>query len=356
MFKRILVPLDGSSYAEKAIPHAEEFARIFGATIVLLRVLEPSPQHDKPLPVDPLNWQIRKSEAEQYLNSISQGIQNRLNKIIAHDKDTTPERNFVEYTLREGKPAENIVNFAHENNIDLVVLCTHGWGGLSRWNISSVTQKVINLIYLPVLMVRAYEQHSQENAKIYYQRILFPFDNSRRAECVLSIAMKLANASYSSMPTNLVGEIPLRQDDKKTDITQPTFILATIIKKPELPIQEPFSPETKKVLEELMNLSHQSAHTYLENIKQQFSANCETRILENSNVVAALSEIIKEEKIDLVVLCAHGNTGNSDCPYGSISRSLQEDGTTPVLVIQDVPRSQVVPTAAEIAAEKTGRR
>ncbi len=65
MFKRILVPLDGSSYAERALSHAEEFARIFDASITLLRVLEPSPQHDKPLPVDPLNWQIRKTEAEQ---------------------------------------------------------------------------------------------------------------------------------------------------------------------------------------------------------------------------------------------------------------------------------------------------
>lgn len=349
MFKRILVPLDGSSYAERALPHAEEFARMFGSTIVLLRVLDPASQQDKPLPVDPLNWQIRKSEAEQYLSSVAQKIQERLNTLIPPEKDTNLENKLVEYAFREGKTAENIVNFAHENNIDLVVICTHGLGGLSRWNISSVTQKVINLIYLPVLMVRAYAQPAQENDKIYYQRILFPFDNSRRAECALSTAVKFSNVSYSSLNSDLI--------EKNSDKLQPTFILTTIIKHPELPIQEPFPPETKKVLDELIQLSHQSAQNYLENIKEQMSAvNCEIRIMEDNNIVAALSKIAEEEKIDLIVLCAHGSTGHSHCPYGGVSRSLLEDGSTAVLVIQDVPRSQVIPTAAEIAAENSGRR
>ena len=355
MFKRILVPLDGSSYAERALSHAEEFARIFDATIVLLRVLEPAPQHDTALPVEPLNWQIRKSEAEQYLNSVAHGIQNRLNEFTDHESDINPERKWVESNILEGKTAENIVNFAHENNIDLVVISSHGWGGLSRWNISSVTQKVINLIYLPVLMVRAYAQPTQENNKIYYQRILFPFDNSRRAECILSTAVKLANASYP-MPKDLVGETPLNRVGNKTNIVQPVLILATVIKPPELPIQEPYPPETKKVIEELMLQSRQSVHDYLENIKEQISVNCETHVIEDSNVVAALSKIAEEEKADLVVLCAHGSTGHSHCPYGGVSRSLLEDGTKPVLVIQDIPRSQVVPTAAEIAAQKSGRR
>ena len=53
---------------------------------------------------------------------------------------------------------ENIIDFAHDDKIDLLVISTHGSGGLSRWNISSVLEKVINLVYLPVLIVRAYSQ------------------------------------------------------------------------------------------------------------------------------------------------------------------------------------------------------
>jgi nucleotide-binding universal stress UspA family protein len=356
MFKRILVPLDGSSFAERALAHAEAFARIFDASIVLLRVLEPSPQHDKPLPIDPLNWEIRKIEAEQYMSAVAQSIQGRLNKLMVSDTDSKKSQIAVEYVVREGKTAENIVNFAHENNIDLLVICTHGWGGLSRWNISSVTQKVINLIYLPVLMVRAYEQQPLENSQIHYRRILLPFDSSRRAECVLAAGSKLANAKIPILNEVLEAKTPSDQNKNHVEQGKPTLILTTIIKRPELPIQEPHPPETKKVIDQLMQLSKQSVQNYLNKITEQITGNCEIRIMENNSVVTALSKIAEEEKVDLVVLCAHGSTGQFQCPYGSVSRSLLEDGNMPVLVIQDVPRSQVQPTAAEKAAEKSGRR
>ncbi len=103
----------------------------------------------------------------------------------------------VEYSIREGKTAENIVDFAHAENIDLLVISTHGSGGLSRWNISSVTQKVINLIYLPVLIVRAYNQPEAADARIHYRRILLPIDSSRRAECALPAGIALARGELS---------------------------------------------------------------------------------------------------------------------------------------------------------------
>ena len=71
MFNRILVPLDGSTLAERAIPHAEQFARIFGASIILLQVLEPTSYHENPKAVDPLSWQIRKAEADVYMQGIA---------------------------------------------------------------------------------------------------------------------------------------------------------------------------------------------------------------------------------------------------------------------------------------------
>ena len=156
MFTRILVPLDGSSLAEGAIPHAELFARIFGSNIILLQVLDPTSYHEMPNAVDPLRWQLHKAEAEAYMQGIAHRIRKNMVKKSPEGEDTIKRR--VEYVIREGKAAENIVDFAHTENIDLLVICTHGSSGLSRWNISSVTQKVINLIYLPVLIVRAFTQ------------------------------------------------------------------------------------------------------------------------------------------------------------------------------------------------------
>ena len=110
----------------------------------------------------------------------------------------------VEYCIREGKAAENIVDFAHTEDIDLLVISTHGSGGLSRWNISSVTQKVINLIYLPVLIVRSYDRPNAAGIIPRYRRILLPIDSSRRAECSLSAGIELTR-----------GEMPRQQDPRR---------------------------------------------------------------------------------------------------------------------------------------------
>ncbi len=190
MFKRILVPLDGSSLAEQAVPHAEIFARIFGSKIILLQVLEPTSYHENPKAVDPLTWQIRKAESDMYLQGLALRIQKNLGGNLTTKNGKTKSR--VDYVIREGKIAENIVNFAHSEKIDLLVISSHGSGGLSRWNISSITQKVINLIYLPVLLVRAYNHVDLEEGLKSYRRILLPIDSSRRAECSLSAGIELA--------------------------------------------------------------------------------------------------------------------------------------------------------------------
>jgi nucleotide-binding universal stress UspA family protein len=342
MFTRILVPLDGSSLAERAIPHAEQFARIFEASVILLQVLEPTSYHENPKAVDPLSWQIRKAEAELYM----QGIAARITKNLGENPLVPPDeqKRRVEYAIREGKTAENIVDFAHAENIDLLVISTHGSGGLSRWNISSVTQKVINLIYLPVLIVRAYGPSDSNEGITRYRRILLPIDSSRRAECSLSAGIELARGEK-----NASGE-----PDK--DSIQSTLILAAVIRPPELPIPEPFPVEISQLSEQLLQVSREAVNKYLIEMKERLPVNCDTCVAENVSVASAIQDLADQEDIDMVVLCAHGYSGHVTWPYGTVTRNYLEHGTKPVLVIQDVPRSQVRPTAAEVAAEKSGRR
>ena len=78
MFHHILVPLDGSELSERSIPHAEEFAQIFGSKISLLQVLEVNSPQENPAIIDPLNWQIRKAEADLYLRDVAGRIEQRL--------------------------------------------------------------------------------------------------------------------------------------------------------------------------------------------------------------------------------------------------------------------------------------
>jgi nucleotide-binding universal stress UspA family protein len=342
MFTRILVPLDGSSLAEGAIPHAELFAQIFGSNIILLRVLDPTSYHEMPNAVDPLRWQLRKAEADAYMQGIAYRVRNNLGEKSLMGEDEKKSR--VNYSIREGKAAENIVDFAHTENIDLVVICTHGASGLSRWNISSVTQKVINLIYLPILIVRAFNQPITGESIIRYRRILLPIDSSRRAECSFSAAIELARGEIST-------------DSKpETAGEKSTLFLAAVIRPPELPIPEPFPIEISQLTENLLRLSHQAVDRYLYEMKERLPVDCDTCIVESASVPSAIQELAEQEDIDIVILCAHGYSGKVSWPYGTVTRNYIEHGTKPLLVIQDVPRSQVRPTAAEVAAEKSGRR
>jgi nucleotide-binding universal stress UspA family protein len=349
MFTRILVPLDGSTLAERAIPHAEQFARIFGASIILLQVLEPTSYHENPKVVDPLSWQIRKAEADVYMRGIAARTRVNLgeNALISANE----RKSRVDYAIREGKTAENIVDFAHAENIDLLVISTHGSSGLSRWEISAVTQKVINQVYLHVLIVRAYKQTGIDDTKIHYRRILLPFDSSRRAETSLSAAIALARGE--TIMRN-AAEAENSISDLLTE--NPKLVLAAIIKPPEIPIPKPYPIEIGQLSEQLMQVSRNAVSNYLNEMKERLPVECETRVVENDGVSSAIHELAGEDEIDLVVLSAHGYTGQLIWPYGTVTHNYIEHGTKPVLVIQDVPRSQVQPTAAQIAAEKSGRR
>lgn len=357
MFNRILVTLDGSGLAERAIPHAEKFARIFGSSIVLLQVLDPTSYHENPNPVDPLSWQIRKAEADMYMQKIAEQVRKNLQESTPQSQGLNEKRDRVEYFIREGKTAENIVNFAHSENIDLLVISTHGSGGLSRWNVSSVTQKVINLIYLPVLIVRAYCQQGTEDTKIHYRRILLPIDSSRRAECSLSAGFALARGEISLGSRTKSKSLSHPGTDIVPELIPTKLLLAAVIKPPELPIPEPYPNEIDELSQKLMEASRLAVSNYLYEMKARLAVECEICVLENNSVSAAIQELAsQEEDIDLVVLCAHGHTGQFAWPYGSVTRNYLEHGTKSVLVIQDVPRSQVQPTVAEIAAEKSGGR
>ncbi len=362
MFNRILVPLDGSALAERAIPHAVQFARVFGSRIILLQVLDPAYSNENYNRIDPLNWQIRKTEADIYMNKMADRVRENLEGSAraenAHNAapGSSGQTSRVEYSIQEGKTAENIVSFAHANDIDLLVISTHGAGGLSRWNVSSITQKVINRIYVSVLIIRAYSFSETEETGVHYRRILLPIDSSRRAESSLSAGIALARGEQpAGAPTVSPG--PSAHPAKPAaSAMQTKLILAAVIKPPELPIPKPYSAAVEKLSQQMMEISREAVKNYLSDMKARVDVKCEVNVMENESVSSAIQELALKKGVDLVILCAHGYTGQSMWPYGSVTRNYLEHGDKPVLVMQDVHRSQVQPTAAEVAAEKFGDR
>ncbi len=362
MFNRILVPLDGSVLAERALPHAEEFARIFGSKIFLLHVLDPSSYHENPNTIDPLNWQIRKAEADMYMNGIATKVQKSMETYSSNtaeepaNSDATKSSRVV-YFIREGKSAETIINFAQTEKINLVVISTHGSSGISRWSISSVTQKVINLIYLPVLIIRSYNEAESISEKIHYRSILLPIDSSLRAEFAISAGIALAGSGKPMSP-----DTSIKQDQPIQSATSPSeqntkLIFVTVIKPPEIPIPEPFPEEITRLIKELRDVSRDAMKLYMKEMIEHLPVECETRVIENISVTTAIQDLATQtEDIDLIILCAHGYTGQSSYPYGSIAHHVIQHGTKPVLVVQDVPRAHIQLSEAEKVARKFGDR
>jgi nucleotide-binding universal stress UspA family protein len=363
MFNRILIPLDGSSLAERAIPHAEQFARIFGASIVLLRVLEATSHYENPDPIDPLSWQIRKVEADVYMHGIASRIREHLNIAEEMGGNETTTDNRVEYAIREGRTAESIIDFAHNENIDLLVISSHGSGGLSRWTMSSIIQKVIDLIYLPLLIVRSHDLQEEPNDRIHYRNLLLPIDSSRRAECALSAAIVLAQGEKlmeraAEVEVAMPGaESPSSEFPELDGISlEPKLFLASVIRPPEIPIPAPYPAEISQLSDRLLQVSREAVLAYLREMKLRLPIESEIRIVESNNISSAIQELAEKENIDLVVMSAHGYSGQLTDPYGNVTRNSIERGIKSILIIQDIPLSQVRISVSAAAAEKSGKR
>jgi nucleotide-binding universal stress UspA family protein len=148
MYRKILVPLDGSDLAECVLPHVESIARGCGAKgIILLRVIEPYEITPSSGDVGAVSEEEikranvrRRTEIEEYLA----GVESR---ICSAGVDIQKE-------VLIGKAAESIIDYANGSEIDLVTIATHGRSGVSRWVWGSIADRILRSACVPVLMIR----------------------------------------------------------------------------------------------------------------------------------------------------------------------------------------------------------
>jgi nucleotide-binding universal stress UspA family protein len=145
MYKRALVPLDGSPIAEAIIPFILEIAGPLDMEVVLLRVVEPIPpialEGSRHIEVEDV--ELRRTDAEEYLAPIAVELRNKGVR--------------VESRVRRGNAVDQIVAAAREAGADLIAMSTHGRGGLGRLMFGSVAQAVLRQAEVPVFLMRATE-------------------------------------------------------------------------------------------------------------------------------------------------------------------------------------------------------
>ncbi len=298
----VLVCLDRSPLGESVLPHALALARSCGARVTLLHVLEPD-HRSKAAPVDPLAWEIQGAEGRQYLEALAARHQ-------APDLD-------VETAVIQGHAAEQIRAWSAHHRVDFTVLCTHGESGYTEWSLASTAQKLIEGVPGSVLLVPA-SAAPVAASELSYKRVLVPVDGSGHAESALPLATRIARAHRAEL------------------------ILVHVVPMPELTRIGPLSPEDLELEERVIRRNEEVGRTYLERLQTRLEeAGIAVRIVlaRDSDARSELVRILARERVDLVVLSAHGRSGRVDEPCGGVAAHLLAHCTTPVLVVRECQRA-----------------
>ena|SRR5437870_5022172 len=150
MFKRILVPHDGSAFAERALPHALELAKQFSAEIHLLEVVpDQAPALLTEEAAEQMNPEVALETLDEVQETIRQAGRERLQGLA-----TTLQRDglVVRWSLVDGDPVEQILDYADKNEIELIAMASHGRTGLARAILGSTTDAVLRQAHQPILI------------------------------------------------------------------------------------------------------------------------------------------------------------------------------------------------------------
>lgn len=315
MFQRILVPLDGSSCAEQALPVAARIARATGGSMLLVQVVSSPIDYSGGLsPVPLVNEQVSEAEmatATTYLQSLAASP-------LLSGIETTAEVVF-------GLPVQHLLTFAEAPGIDLVVLCSHGRTGFTRWVLGSVAHALVHQCPLPVLVLRQSETPSLLSpfASASPLRTLVPLDSSPLAEAALRPAAHLTAALAAA--------------------GQGALHLSQVVKIFPTTAEEGF-------VSELNEEALQRARTYLSQVEERLRTEVKdlrlslTHSVELASDVAStlvnLAEHGKEKKngetntCDLIAISTHGRGGLERWVMGSVTEQLLNTTKLPMLIVR----------------------
>lgn len=311
LFRHIVVPLDGSELAERALSPALRMARAMSALaadgedngspirLVLLRASSPTSL----VAADPFLYdelaRMAQDEAQAYLNATAAKL------------SAAPV--IIETRTMAGPAAEAVVHYAEENDADLIVLSSHGRTGGSRWVYGSVAEKVLHHAPCAIVIIR-----SQAKLEMFQNRaILVPLDGSELAERALEPAMVLARGVGSDV------------------------MLLRVVPSPE-PVPEGLvSPGAPAASQRLMveQKEREEAEAYLQQVYSSLpTAHLFFDVAVASGYVAdAIVDYATAHHVDLIVMSSHGRSGVSRWLYGSVAEKVLRGAECATMIIRNTP-------------------
>ena len=302
-FRSILVPLDGSALAEKALAAALQLARAMAGRadatsvrLILLRVVGPVAL----VAADPMLYdelmRMGVDEAQAYLKTVVETV------------DAGPVQVAVQAV--SGAPADAIVHYAEEHGVDLIVMSSHGRTGSSRWVYGSVAEKVLLHAPCATVIIRAHVAV----AMFQNRKILVPLDGSPLAERALEPALVIADAMQSDV--TLLRVAPGRE-------TLPQSISP--------------SGEDLGVARDIAAAQEQAeAEAYLQRI---YSARANRHLFfdvvtTGGDIADAIVSYADERHVDLIVMSSHGRSGIGRWLHGSVAEKVLRGADCATLIIR----------------------
>jgi len=299
--RSVMVPLDGSPLAEQALPWAIAIARKARARLRLAMVhrlaLLP-PLADTVGLYTKVELAVRKSQRD-YLHGTAGRV-----KAEAAIQVTT--------AILEGEPAPALAGYARKTGPDLVVMTTHGRGGLERAWLGSVADELMRTLGIPMLVIRPGEGGA---SAALLERILVPLDGSRHAEAVLPVALAMASLFDASLA--------LRQ------VVLPVALMTSP------PASFPAGIDT-----ELTAIEQRRAQAYLDRLGEQLrggGARVSGAAVLGRAVFETILTTAQERGPGMVALATRGRGGLRRMLLGSVADKLVRRGDLPVLVTRPRP-------------------
>jgi nucleotide-binding universal stress UspA family protein len=305
MYRSILVPLDGSKFAEQALPLALSIANRSGARleVVQVHVLYALQQPECSwLPFDPTEDAIFKDQEQAYLDAIVKRLQKTA---------SVP----VSAALANGVIVEGILERARTKAADLIVMTTHGRGPLSRFWLGSVAVEVALNAPAPILVVRPKEDSPDPGPAPTLRRILVPLDGSKLAEQVLE-------------PTIALGSL-----------MDAEYTLVRAVEPSLLPDGFPVVAELSAIEQPRLEKLRAEAQAYLAGVAERLRAKglrMQTHVVVGACMAAAVLDVARDKKMDLIAIAIHGRGGFKRLLFGSVADKIVRGTFTPVLVYRPV--------------------
>ena len=319
MYKVIMVPTDGTGFDREAIRVALRIAERSDAKVRLVRVLATASFFGMAATAEgtAIAAEVVHSERDRALSE--------LYALAAECRATS--RADITVDLHAGPVGDVLQGYARRNDVDLIVISTHGRSGISRLSLGSVTDSLIRHTTIPVLVVKPPTSYLNPQVIEAFKRIVVPLDGSMLAEQILPRVLALAKLEEAEI-TLLNVLIP--QSYAQREIVDPNL------------------PWWDK------DIAH--AQTYLFRVAGRLRRNgvaVTTDIVIGENVASAIGDFAGRERADLIAIATHGRGGLARMLRGSVADAVMHSSRLSMLVFKpdNVVEKEASPSANQVRAD-----